>query len=240
MKQRVVQKLHEQVFDSLKDMIRSGALGPGDLLPSENELAQQMGVSRVTVRSALKQLSEAGIIQTRKGKGSTVAVDRKGLLEQGALHDEVEALQTAFFHSTRARRMIEPTVARQAALLATDEDIARLEAALEHREEELAPAHPAGRASQRVDFHTCLWACLHDPVMMDVWEQLFETSASINRLPFVAPVYREGQRDEAQAQHRRIFEAVKNHRPEYACLRMMEHCDWIRETYGQYFKDFLR
>lgn len=240
MTQRIPQTLQEQVFGSIKDMIRSGALEKGDLLPSENKLAQQMGVSRVTVRWALKQLAEAGIIQTRKGKGSMVAVDWKGLLEQGQLHDEAEELQATFFHSTRARRMIEPSVARQAALLATEEDIARLEAALERKEEELVMAPLSGRVSGRVDFHTCLWACLHNPVMVRVWEQLAETSASINRLPFVAPVYRDGHKDEAQMQHRKIFEAVKNHSPEYAYLYMMEHCDWIWETYGQYFKDFLK
>ena len=85
MTQRIPRKLHEQVFDSIKDMIRSGALEQGELLPSENKLAQQLGVSRVTVRWALKQLAEAGIIQTRKGKGSIVAVDWKGLLEEGEL-----------------------------------------------------------------------------------------------------------------------------------------------------------
>lgn len=240
MTQRIPQKLHEQVFDSIKDMIRSGELEQGELLPSENKLAQQLGVSRVTVRWALKQLSEAGIIQTRKGKGSIVAVDWKGLLEEGERHDQAEQLQDTFFRSTQARRLIEPTVARQAALTAGEEDLARMEEALLRREDELVLAPLTGRVSGRVDFHTCLWASLHNPVMMRVWEQLAETSGSINRLPFVAPVYRDGQKVEAQVQHQKIFDAVKSHSPEYACLYMMEHCDWIWETYGQYFKDFLK
>ena len=185
MTQRIPRKLHEQVFDSIKDMIRSGALEQGELLPSENKLAQQLGVSRVTVRWALKQLAEAGIIQ---GKGSIVAVDWKGLLEEGELHDQAEQLQATFFQSTRARWLIEPTVARQAALLATVEDLARMEEALLRREDELVLAPLTGRVSGRVDFHTSLWACLHNPVMMRVWEELAETSGSINRLPFVAPV----------------------------------------------------
>lgn len=144
MTQRIPRKLHEQVFDSIKDMIRSGALEQGELLPSENKLAQQLGVSRVTVRWALKQLAEAGIIQTRRGKGSIVAVDWKGLLEEGELHDQAEQLQATFFQSTRARWLIEPTVARQAALLATVEDLARMEEALLRREDELVLAPPDG------------------------------------------------------------------------------------------------
>lgn len=239
MTQRIPQKLHEQVFDSIKDMIRSGALEKGSLLPGENKLAQQLGVSRVTVRWALKQLSEAGIIQTRKGKGSFVIVDWKGLLEQGELHDEAEELQATFLHSTQSRRLIEPIVARQAAMLADKEDLARIEEVLLCQKEEGGLAPLAGHSTQQADFHTCLWASLHNPVMMQVWEQLRETSTTVS-LPFVPPVNREGLKDEAQRQHWKIFEAVKNHSPEYACLYMMEHCDWIQETYGQYFEDFLQ
>lgn len=125
-------------------------------------------------------------------------------------------------------------------MLATEEDLARIEQALLHQEEEVVLAPLTGYTAQRMDFHTCLWASLHNPVMMRVWEQLVETSITSNRLPFVPPVYREQQKEEAQRQHRKIFEAVRNHSPEYATLYMMEHCDWIWETYGQYFQDYLK
>ena len=61
--------LYEQVFNRIKDSVRSGEYKKGDLIPSEKELMELMGVSRVTVRQALKMLSDSGIIETRKGKG---------------------------------------------------------------------------------------------------------------------------------------------------------------------------
>ena len=60
-------------------MIAQGVYQKGDLLPSEKELIEMMGVSRITVRKALQILSEAGVIETRKGKGSFVAVDASEL-----------------------------------------------------------------------------------------------------------------------------------------------------------------
>lgn len=240
MTEHIPQKLHEQVFNSIKDMIRSGALEQGELLPSENKLAEMMGVSRVTVRWALKQLSDAGIIQTRRGKGSIVAVDWKGLLERGELHDQAEECQKTFCMSSHARRIIEPSIARQAALCATDEDIARMETALRCKEEELVLAPLMGRTSELVDFHTCIWLSLRNPVLMETWAHLAETSAAIRQLPFVPPSHREQQKEEAQKQHWKILEAIRRHDGEYAYLYMLEHCDWISETYGQYFTDFLK
>ena len=105
------QKLYDQVFERIKDKIRSGELRQGSLLPGENKLAEEMGVSRVTVRQALKQLSEAGIVETHKGKGSVVIVDWKALLDKGEHRDKAEECQATFHMSTRARRMMEPMVA---------------------------------------------------------------------------------------------------------------------------------
>ena len=234
------QKLHDQVFDRIKNKIRSGELRQGSLLPGENRLAEEMGVSRVTIRQALKQLSEAGIIETHKGKGSVVTTDWKALLEQGEQRTRSEEYQKTFHMSTQARRIMEPVVARQAALCATEEDLARMRAALEAREDEVTFAPLMGRTSELVDFHTAVWMSLHNPVLMETWEHLAETSAVTSRLPLIAPVHRERQKETAKAQHSDIFQAIERRDPEYAYYYMLVHCDWIAETYGQYFDDFLK
>ena len=66
-------KLYEQVVEQIKNMIVQGIYKKGDLLPSEKELIEMTGVSRITVREALRLLNEAGVIETHKGKGSFVA-----------------------------------------------------------------------------------------------------------------------------------------------------------------------
>lgn len=235
----VSQLLREQAFERIKEMIRTGSLKQGDLLPGENKLAEMLGVSRVTVRWALKQLVEAGIIETRKGKGSVVAVDWKGLLE-GEFHTQVEEYQSTFFMSTKARRLIEPTIAQQAVRCATQEDLVRMEIALHNKDEELVLYPLVGKTNQHVDFHTCIWASLHNPVLMKTWKELADSSAEINKLPLVPPTQREHQKEEAGRQHQLIFEAIRDRKEEYACLYMMQHCDWIETVYRQYFADFLK
>jgi GntR family transcriptional regulator len=65
--------LHRQLFLVLRDQIRRGALGPEEALPTEQELGLQFGVSRITVRRALQDLSDQGYVQRRHGRGTFVS-----------------------------------------------------------------------------------------------------------------------------------------------------------------------
>ncbi len=193
-------------------------------------------------KHALKHLAEAGIIETRKGRGSIVAVDWKMILEEKELRTTVEAYQDTFLMSTKARRVLEPAIARQAALSATEEDLARMEAVLSRSEE--LHRNRSGHYSQKNQilegFHAQLWASTHNPVLESVWEELVRTSAFTDSVPLVAPIYRELESEEARIQHRNIFEAVKRHDGDYAYYHMLVHCDWIYDMYKTYFDEFLK
>src|ERR1700746_1031571 len=73
---RRVRKAYEQVADQLRELIMSGGLVPGQRLPNEAALATQFGVSRPTIREALRELSAMSLIQTTRGAngGSFVTV----------------------------------------------------------------------------------------------------------------------------------------------------------------------
>ena len=92
-------KLYTQVLEQVKSMIAQGVYKKGDLLPSEKEIIEMMGVSRITVRKALKILSEAGVIETRKGKGSFVAVDASELAPASM---DLKKYCESFVQATRA------------------------------------------------------------------------------------------------------------------------------------------
>jgi DNA-binding GntR family transcriptional regulator len=64
--------LYQRISTYLLDEIRRGALGPGDRVGSEMELAAQFEVSRITSKRALEVLREAGVIERIRGKGSFV------------------------------------------------------------------------------------------------------------------------------------------------------------------------
>lgn len=66
------QPLYRQLADLLRQEINSGRLQPGDWLPSESRLEQEHGVSRGTVRQALKILADEGLVASRSGRGTFV------------------------------------------------------------------------------------------------------------------------------------------------------------------------
>jgi DNA-binding LacI/PurR family transcriptional regulator len=62
--------LYQQIYDKLIEEVQGGTLSPGDRVPSENELTQRFGVSRITTKRALEMLYEAGLVERVPGKGT--------------------------------------------------------------------------------------------------------------------------------------------------------------------------
>ena len=67
--------LYKQIVRALSDSIANGTYRPGDKLPTEAELIEQFGVSRITVRSAIKEMEDAGLVERARGKGTFVSPD---------------------------------------------------------------------------------------------------------------------------------------------------------------------
>jgi GntR family transcriptional regulator len=88
--------LHRQLFLVLHDEIARGALAPGDPLPTEQALCDQFGVSRITVRRALADLADAGLIERRQGVGSFVRDQPPSQRNSGGGSFMDELRQTAF------------------------------------------------------------------------------------------------------------------------------------------------
>ena len=117
--------LSEKVADQILKMITiEKKFNIGDKLPNENELSSELGVSRTTLREAVKFLIAHNVLEIKRGKGTFVA-DNKELNEDFGLSELDNFVMNAmdFFE---ARIMLEPTMANYAARRATAEDIARI------------------------------------------------------------------------------------------------------------------
>jgi len=215
-------KLYEQVLGKIKEMIAQGLYKQGDMLPSEKELMELMGVSRITVREALRQLSEAGVIETRKGKGSFVLID------QGQLDPQADAMReywVRFLHSTDARILLEPAIAQRAALTATPQELAALEEAL-----------PMDFPEE--GFHKTLVSIAHNPILDEWLSQLLEMEIDPSITSLIPPARQKGSGAVFIAQHRKVYEAIRSGRSDYAYFYMKEHMEFVRETYREYFRFF--
>src|SRR6266567_4102696 len=117
-------RLYRQIADQLRALIDSGEYAVGSRLPTERDLAEQLKVSRPTVREALIALEVEGRVRIRVGSGIYV-------IEPAALASPLPAMIEGPFELLRAREFIESAIAEQAARVATLEDIERIDASLE-------------------------------------------------------------------------------------------------------------
>lgn len=122
--------LSRQVMDSIQELIVSRDLQPGDALPTEKQIAEELGVSKSSVREAVKMLEALGIVEIRRGLCTVISENP----EQGYLN---VILSHFYLQSGRSeelrefRRTIETAYTTLAVQTATEEDVERIRQALE-------------------------------------------------------------------------------------------------------------
>jgi DNA-binding FadR family transcriptional regulator len=219
-------RLYRQVADQLRALIDSGEYAVGSRLPTERDLAEQLKVSRPTVREALIALEVEGRVRIRVGSGIYVS-------EPAALAQPLAAEIEGPFELLRAREFIEGAIAEQAARVTTPEDIARIDASLEA----MANVQHPGEASMIHDraFHVAVAGCLDNAVLVRVVGELFDQRLN----PYFAKLahYFENPQswNAALAEHRAIRDAIAAHDPDAARVAMREHLARSQARFAQNF-----
>ena len=224
-------KLFEQVVDQITGQIMQGAYRKGDMLPSETELIKMTGVSRITVREALRVLAEVGIIETKKGKGSYVLADAEDIAGSGIDRSELQEYREAFLESSRARMMIEPYAAAHMARTATEEQIAHLERAA-------GAARSGGQIDSLDQFHLIIIQSLDNSLLMDFFESLLEIEESRPNIHLIPPAQQTRITADLAQQHVKIMKAIRDRDDEFAYFYMKEHCIYLTGVYEEFFDQF--
>src|SRR3979411_2630201 len=156
------------VIAQIRQAIMSGQYQPGDRLPTEREMAQQFGVSRVTVRDALRALEANGLVRVKVGGqgGPYVSTPDIALLSD-SIGTHLHLRGTSFQHLAEARRALERTAARLAAQRAPPDDLAALEAAIQGP---MRPPHSSDTAASSLDFHTALVIASHNQALLAMFQ----------------------------------------------------------------------
>jgi len=189
------------------------------------------GVSRITVREAIRVLAEVGIIKTIKGKGSIVQIDGKDLLADTDTQRFVNYRKN-FELSTQTRLLIEPEIAKQAAIMATDKELAYLEECLIFDGKKRKNGDAVENHLE--EFHRCILGILKNPALLEFFDTLtiMETSEGAVLIP---PGKRLSVSQELDNQHSKILEAMKEHNSEFAYFYMKEHLTYLKNIYQKYF-----
>lgn len=214
-----------QVVEHMRRRIESGALKPGDKIPPERELAQELGISRASLRAGIGYLAAMGVMKVRHGVGTFVAdgppeLGRVSLSMMGALH----GFQS--WQMFEARLTIEGSLAALAAERGTEEHFAQLEDEVEEVFNCLDK--PKEYLIHDVLFHRILAQAAGNPILSALMETL-TTSLYGDRRHTVDQAIDLLQSAEM---HRKILHAVRSHKPAEARALMEEHLRMAQTAHG--------
>ena len=213
----VARNVADQVVERLVTAVALGVYVPGQRLPSERELAPMLSVSRTTVRDALRRLTETGYVEVRRGRhGGYYVLADWGPSSADMVRRHLVPNWEAFEALFDARTLLEPLIARTAAVRRTPGDCDAIGAALAAYEN--AQDREASRqADERL--HRAIAAAAHNPVLLGLSSQL-RSRVSLN---LGAEPYTEHVRRTARDQHVQLAEAVLGGRADSAATVARSH-----------------
>lgn len=221
-------RLHEEIAESIQDIIVENRLRPGTRLPSERDLAEQLGVSRVTVSQASQLLEQRGLIQRKVG-GGTYVTDRA----RSAFADSMQRLfvveNCTFDDLIQLRLLFEPETAALAASSATDEELSTILDHVNRMEATSDPRDVDGHVAADLAFHTALAIATHNELILGVTLGVQKLMEQFIRVQDAGTVSRPIE-DNAY-NHRTVYDALSKRDPRAARQRMREHIENARNTY---------
>lgn len=161
----------EEIASQIRDELAAGRLKVGSRLPSERALSEQFGVSRNTLREALRSLEHAGLIRLQKGaSGGAFISERSGEAIVNGLLDLYRVGSIDPAHLTEARIWLESIIVREACQRATAEDLAELHRNIEEAESAVRRGDFENRVVRHLDFHRILARMTGNPIMVIVMD----------------------------------------------------------------------
>ena len=213
-------KVSDEVAKQIKALISEGKLKPGDRLPPERELIKQFGISRPSLREALKSLGTMGFLEVKQAKRTYVKSVTSERM-QGPLSLLIQTDTQKIYDLIEVRKAMEAWGAYYAAQRASEEDIDRLEKILKEMKQAIEQDQPWEK--EDADFHLAVAQATHNIIqihlMSTIYDLLKESVAKI----FTNHV----KTKKLYQQHCRIFYAIKKHSPEKARESTLEHLGYV-------------
>jgi GntR family transcriptional regulator, transcriptional repressor for pyruvate dehydrogenase complex len=208
-------RVHEEVARQLESLILKD-LKPGDKLPAERELATMLGVSRSSIRDAMRRLELVGLVEPRQGSGT--------LVREVSTETLVSPLANVIAHKRQLvgellefRQMLEPGMAARAAEHRTAEDLAKMEEILDRQERKVRGGGLA--IEEDSEFHYRIATAARNSVVLKVVDVVMD----LLRETRSRSLQSEGRPQRSMAGHRRILSAIRRGDPEAAEAAMRQH-----------------
>jgi len=213
---------YETIAGKITELITSAGLKPGDRLPTEHELSEQLGVSRTVVREAVKVLVATGLVYTRRGSGLYVA-DKAAAPHMTALDSLIPADPTQVISLYEFRLMLELPAARLAAERITPHELREMLEVVSLNRRSAETQQRQQWSESDAAFHRVIAEATHNPFLAStiaattrVQRWVFDIAAG--RTQALLLTYAE--------QHAAILQAIQEGEPDAAAQAMQAHLEW--------------
>jgi len=213
-------KVSEHIIEQVRKAIFEGQLKPGDKLPPERELIKNFGVSKATLREALRSLEVLGFLEIRKGASGGAFVTEVDLKKArdcftNFLHFKNLSLEDL----AEVRLLLESYIAEKAALTVTEEDLQRLKKLIEESDYVLKHDTPIETRKNEIEFHRIIGSVTGNPILMFILD--FVENLLIDTKEILQPG-KEFSKKVLNA-HKRIYKALLQRDPKKVREEMVKH-----------------
>ncbi len=219
----------QEAVDQIRKLVELGELPPGAKLPPERSLARQLGVSRSTLREAIRALVVMNVLVSRHGDGPYVTS-----LEPALLAEPFRFLPSisdaTLLHLFEVRQLVEPACAALAARRIEDRELEELEQILAESGDAEGPDELLGRD---LELHTAIVRATHNPMLLHLM-------AGVGRLALAGrhrTVTLPGVVEQSGRDHRRIVRALTRRSPEDAAASMALHLEHVEQAFRRRSED---
>ncbi|NQT59970.1 MAG: FadR family transcriptional regulator [Bacteroidetes bacterium] len=225
-------RLYETITNQLQKLMKQGVLNPGDKLPSERELAEQMHVSRPSIREALRTLEMMGYLESKVG------VNGGTFIKQLTINTIISPFSTLLLQNENfiielleVRLVLEIEVSRLAAIRRSKEDLTKLKAAIIAMQDEINQGESGFIGDN--SFHRALAEATHNHVL-EQFVAMCGNLLEIERESHLRQI--SGESEKALKQHIDIYTSIEEQDEELAQAQMRKHIlnisNLIRQTHS--------
>ncbi len=232
-------RISDKIAANLETMIADGRLQPGERLPAERTFADQLEVSRPSLREAIQKLNSKGLLSTRHGGGTYVVEGLKPSFVD-PLVNLLRELPETLYDVLEIRHAVDGTAAYYAALRGTDEDKANIKRCFDEMIAHHGGPEPMDEANADAAFHISIVEASHNVVLLHMMRGLFtllqnSISHNLDKLYTLPRVF-----EPLSRQHERLMVAIIEGDPERARKAAQEHLVFVEETLQQIDRQEIR
>jgi GntR family transcriptional regulator, transcriptional repressor for pyruvate dehydrogenase complex len=209
--------LTDQAITKIKDLIVAGEFGPGARLPREKELAERLGLSRNSLREAVRALTLIGVLEPRQGDGTYVTSLEPDLLLAGTSFVSDLLTGPTLRELYQVRRILEPAATAMAALRLTTAELDALEESLDRMD---TAETTQAFIDADVDFHKIIVNACGNATLASLIQNL---AGGTMRARVWRAIHERGAVESTRRLHRDIYRALQQRDPELAAAADLVH-----------------